>query len=237
MDSQLGESNVETVIKNARLEGRKFLMEHEAKEVLKAYNIPVTREKVAADINDAVEAAEEIGFPVVLKVYSPDIIHKSDVGGVIVGLETPSEVIDAYKKITENVKANMPEARILGVLVQEMAPRGYEVIVGAIRDVQFGPAVMFGLGGLFTEVFKDVSFRLAPLNREEALEMMREVRSFKILEGFRGQKPANLDSIAEVIIRVGEVIIDLSEVAEIDINPLVVNDRGSIAVDARIILT
>jgi len=134
-------------------------------------------------MNDAEKIAEEIGFPIVLKVYSPEIIHKSDIGGVIIGLKTPSEVKEAYMTIIKNISEKKPEAKILGVLVQEMVPKGYEVIVGAIRDAQFGPAVMFGLGGAFVEVLEDVSFRLAPLSKNEALEMMRDTKGFKLLEG------------------------------------------------------
>jgi len=230
-------NSVAAVIEKARLEGRNFLMEHESKEILKAYEIPTTREALAADVSDAVKSAEEIGFPVVLKVYSPDIIHKSDVGGVIIGLKTPNEVEEAYRRLIKNVSAKKPEAKILGVLVQEMVPKGYEVIVGAMRDAQFGPAVMFGLGGIFVEVLKDVSFRLAPLSKKEALKMIKETKGFKVLEGFRGEKPADIEALADVIVKVGRMTVDLHEVAEMDINPLVVYDKGLIAVDARILLS
>jgi len=228
---------VSEIVGEARSQGRKFLMEDESKEALEAYGIPTTRELLAVNEDDAVKSAEKIGFPVVLKVYSPEVIHKSDVGGVIIGLETVSEVREAFRKIIENVSLKKPEAKVLGVLVQEMIPKGYEVIVGAIRDAQFGPVVMFGLGGVFTEVLKDVSFKLAPLSKKEALQMIKETKGFKILEGFRGEEPADLEALAGVIIKVGRIITDLHEVTEIDINPLIVHDRGLIAVDARIVLS
>ena len=231
------ENSIAMVVEKARLEGRNFLMEHESKEVLKAYRIPTTREALATDINDAIKLAKKIGFPVVLKICSPDIIHKSDVGGVVIGLKTPNEVKEAYRRLIKNISAKKPEAKILGVLVQEMVPKGYEVIVGAMRDSQFGPVVMFGLGGVFVEVLRDVSFRLAPLSKNEALKMIKETKGFKVLEGFRGEKPADIEALADAIVKVGKIITDLHEVAEIDINPLVVYDKGLIAVDARIILS
>ena len=238
MDPQHGEKNrVVAVIRKARLEGRKFLMEHESKEILEAYEIPTTKETLALDADDAAKSAEKMGFPVVLKIYSPEIVHKSDVGGVFIGLKTQSAVKEAYRKIIENLNAKRHDAKILGVLVQEMVQEGYEVIVGAVRDPQFGPVIMFGLGGVFVEVLKDVSFRLAPLSKKEALEMIEETKGFKVLEGFRGEKPTDFDALAKVITRVGKIMVDLQEVIEIDINPLIVHNRGLIAVDARIVLS
>jgi len=225
------------MIGKARSQGRKFLMEDESKEVLEAYGISTTRELFAVNEDEAVKSAEKIGFPVVLKVYSPEIVHKSDVGGVFIGLKTVGEVTEAYRKIMENVSMKRPEAKVLGILVQEMVPKGYEVIVGAIRDAQFGPVLMFGLGGVFVEVLKDVSFKLAPLSKKEALEMIKETKGFKVLEGYRGEEPADLDALAEVIIKVGKITADLHEVVEIDINPLIVHAKGLIAVDARIVLS
>lgn len=225
------------ILKNLRLEGRTSLTEHESKRILKAYGIPTTREKLAMNLEAAMGLAEEIGFPLVLKVCSLDIVHKSDIGGVIVGLKTPSEVKEAYGRIIENVSKQMPQARILGVLVQEMVPQGQEVIVGATRDAQFGPVVMFGLGGVFVEALRDTSFRLAPLTKEEALEMMKETRGFRLLEGFRGSKPADLKALANVITKVGKIITELPEIAEIDINPIFVYEKGLVAVDARVILS
>ena len=237
MEPQRERNRISEIIDKARSQGRKFLMELESKEVLEAYGIPITRELFAVSEDDAIKSAEEIGFPVVLKVYSPEIIHKSEIGGVIIGLKTVSEAREAYRKIIENVSVKKPEAKVLGILVQEMIPKGYEVIVGAVRDAQFGPVVMFGLGGVFTEVLKDVSFKLAPLSKKEALQMIKETKGHKVLEGFRGEKPADLDALAEVIIKVGRINTDLREVTEIDINPLIVHDRELIAVDARIVLS
>jgi len=232
-----GREEASLIVENFRLEGRRSLTEHESKGILKAYGVPTTREGLAVNLEVAMGLAEEIGFPLVLKVCSPDIVHKSDIGGVIVGLKTSSEVKEAYGRIIASVSKQKPRARILGVLVQEMVPPGQEVIVGATRDAQFGPVVMFGLGGVFVEVLRDVSFRLAPLTRGEALEMMRETRGFRLLEGFRESKPADLEALADVIMKVGRIITELPEITEIDINPLFVYDKGLVAVDARVILS
>ena len=151
------------IINQAKKEGRKALLEPEAKTICMEYGIPVTKFKVALNENEAAKYADEIGYPVVLKIVSPDIIHKSDAGGVIINLKNPAEVTDAYKKILENVKKYNANAKIVGILVQEMAPQSTEVIVGAIKDPQFGQTVMFGLGGIFVEILKDVSFRIAPI--------------------------------------------------------------------------
>ena len=152
---------------DARRQGRKFLLEPEAKTVCMKYGIPVTKFGVAKTVEEAVKLAEEIGYPVVLKVVSPDVIHKFDVGGVVLNLKSPEEVRKAFNQILENVRRHVPNARVLGVTVQEMAPPSTEVIVGAIRDPQFGPALMFGMGGIFVEVLKDVTFRIAPITGEE----------------------------------------------------------------------
>lgn len=237
MESQFKyRKRMDAIFKNVRSRGYKFLMEHESKEVLKIYTIPTTRERLAVDANDAIKSANTIGYPVVLKICSPRIVHKSDIGGVIIGIHTPKEVKEAYRNIIKNMSVNAPEAKILGILVQEEVPKGFEVIVGAVRDPQFGPVVMFGLGGVFVEVLKDVSFRLAPLTKNEAFNMIKETKGFKILEGLRGEKPADLNALTSVITKVGEIITDLPEVMEIDINPLIVFDKGLVAVDARIVI-
>jgi len=173
------------IISQARKEGRKALLEPEAKIICLEYSIPVTKFKVASNQKEASKYADEIGYPVVLKIVSPDIIHKSDAGGVIVNLKTSDEVTSAYNKILENIKKYKAEAKIVGVLVQEMAPNSTEVIVGAIKDPQFGQTVMFGLGGIFVEVLKDVNFRIAPLNVDDAKEMITELKAYPLLKGFR----------------------------------------------------
>ncbi|MEM3699887.1 MAG: acetate--CoA ligase family protein [Candidatus Bathyarchaeia archaeon] len=224
------------IFSETRKEGRKFLLEPEAKAVCMEYGIPVTKFEVAKSEAEAVKFAEAIGFPVVLKIVSPDIIHKSDVGGVIVGLKSAKEVRDAYKKILENVKKHRADAKIVGVLVQEMAPASTEVIVGAIKDPQFGPALMFGLGGIFVEVLKDVTFRIAPITEDEAHEMIREVRAYPLLKGYRNLPPADIDAIIKILLNTSRLVIDHEEIKEVDLNPIMVYERGAKTVDARIIL-
>jgi acetyl-CoA synthetase (ADP-forming) len=191
---------------------------------------------VAKSEAEAVKFAEAIGFPVVLKVVSPDIIHKSDVGGVIVGLKSAGEVRDAYKRILENVKKHRANAKIVGILVQEMAPASTEVIVGAIKDPQFGPALMFGLGGIFVEVLKDVTFRVAPINEDEAREMITEVRAYPLLKGYRNMPPADIEAIIKILLNTSRLVMEHEEIKEVDLNPIMVYEKGAKTVDARIIL-
>ncbi len=224
------------IIAKAREEGRKALLEHEAKELIASYGIPVTRVRLAKSEEEAVEAAREIGFPVVLKIVSPDVIHKSDVGGVKVNLKTEEEVREAYRSIIEGVKSRVPNARIVGVLVQEFAPEGLELIIGLIRDPQFGPTVMFGLGGIFVEVYRDVSFRVAPLTEHDAESMMREIKAYKLLTGFRGMEPVDLEALKDALIKVGQIGLDNEEIAEMDLNPVIAYPKGIKVVDARVIL-
>jgi acetyl-CoA synthetase (ADP-forming) len=224
------------IFSEARKEGRKFLLEPEAKTVCVEYGIPVTRFEVAKSEAEAVKFAKAIGFPVVLKVVSPDIIHKSDVGGVIVGLKSVKEVRDAYKRILGNVKKHRADAKFVGVLVQEMAPASTEVIVGAIKDPQFGPALMFGLGGIFVEVLKDVTFRVAPINEYEAREMITEVRAYPLLKGYRNLPPADIEAIIKILLNTSRLVMEHEEIKEVDLNPIMVYEKGAKTVDARIIL-
>jgi acetyl-CoA synthetase (ADP-forming) len=229
-------TKVSNLILKVRKEGRKFLLEPEAKTVCIEYGIPVTKFEVAKNEAEAVKFAEAIGFPVVLKVVSPDIIHKSDVGGVIVGLKSAREVRDAYKRILENVKKHRADAKIVGILVQEMAPASTEVIVGAIKDPQFGPALMFGLGGIFVEVLKDVTFRVAPINEDEAREMITEVRAYPLLKGYRNLPPADIEAIIKILLNTSRLVMEHEEIKEVDLNPIMVYEKGAKTVDARIIL-
>ncbi len=224
------------ILESARREGRKFLLEHESKELISLYGIPVTKVKLSKSEEEAVQAAEEIGYPVVLKIVSPQVIHKSDVGGVIVNLKNEEEVRKAYREILENVRSKVPEAEIVGILVQEFAPPGLELIIGLTRDPQFGPTVMFGLGGIFVEVFEDVSFRVAPLTEEDAEGMLREIKGYKLLLGYRGSEPVDLESLKRAIVRVGDIGVENSEIAEMDLNPVIAYPDGIKVVDARIIL-
>ncbi|MCD6431335.1 acetate--CoA ligase family protein [Candidatus Bathyarchaeota archaeon] len=224
------------IFSKVREEGRKFLLEPEAKSICKEYGIPVTDFRIAKNEAEAVSFADEIGYPVVLKIISPDIIHKSDVGGVIVGLKTAEDVRNAYKQIMENVKNHKPNAKIVGVLVQEMAPSSTEIIVGAIKDPQFGPALMFGLGGIFVEVLKDVTFRIAPLTRDEAEEMIKEVRAYPLLKGYRNTPPADIEAIVNILLNTSRLVMEHQEIKELDLNPIMVYEKGAKTVDARIIL-
>jgi len=224
------------IFRQALKERRKFLLETEAKSVCMEYGIPVTRFDLAKNETEAVKFADKIGYPIVLKIVSPNIIHKSDVGGVIVGLKTAKDVRNAYKQILRNVKEHNPNAKIVGVLVQEMAPYSTEVIVGAIKDPQFGPAVMFGLGGIFVEVLKDVTFRVAPVTEDEAREMITEVKAYPLLKGYRNQPPADVNIIVQILLNTSRLVMEHQEIKELDLNPIMVYEKGAKTVDARIIL-
>ena len=211
-------------------------METEAKTICVEYAIPVTAFKLAKNEKEAAEFAEQIGFPVVLKIVSPDIIHKSDAGGVMVNLKSTVEVRSAYAKILENAKKYNAAAKIVGVLVQEMAPQSTEVIVGAIKDLQFGQTLMFGLGGIFVELLEDVTFRVAPITREEAQEMITEVKAYPLLKGYRNTPPADTDAIVTILVNTSKLVMDYPEIKELDLNPIMAYEKGAKTVDARIIL-
>lgn len=228
--------SVSEIFSEAIREGRKFLLEPEAKAVCIEYGIPVTQFKVAKTEAEALRSADEIGYPVVLKIISPDIVHKTDVGGVMLNLKDAREVRKAYKQLQENIKKHKKDARIIGMLVQEMAPSSTEVIVGAIKDPQFGPAVMFGLGGIFVEVLKDVTFRVLPLKEDEAYEMITEVKAYPLLKGYRNTPPADLDAIVKILLSASKLVIEHQEIKELDLNPVLVYEKGAKTVDARIIL-
>ena len=196
----------------------------------------MTTFKLAVNEAEAVEFAGQIGFPVVLKIVSPDIIHKSDAGGVIVNLKDAAEVKSAYGKILENAKKYKPTAKIAGVLVQEMAPQSTEVIVGAIKDPQFGQTLMFGLGGIFVELLKDVTFRIAPLTREDAHEMITKVKAYPLLTGYRNTPPADIDAIINALLNTSKLVMEHPEIKELDLNPIITYEKGAKTVDARIIL-
>ena len=224
------------IINQAIKEGRHALLEPEAKLVCMEYDIPVTKFKVAQGEAQAVQYANEIGFPVVLKIVSPDIIHKSDVGGVMINLKTPVDVQSAYRKILENVKKYNANAKIVGVLVQEMAPQSTETIVGAIKDPQFGQTIMFGLGGIFVELLKDVNFRVAPINADDAKEMIVQLKAYPLLKGFRNSPPADIDALVNVLLSTSRLVMENPEIKELDLNPVLVYQSGARTVDARIIL-
>jgi acetyltransferase len=227
------------VIKSAREDGRDSLTEIEAKQVFSAYGLPTTVTKLAKTEDEALKLAKEIGYPIVMKIVSPEILHKSDAGGVKVNIKDDASCRDAYNTIMKNAKAYKADAHIHGVAVQEMAPWGTEVILGSINDATFGPTVMFGLGGIFVEVLKDVTFRVAPVSKKSALRMIEEIRGAPILAGVRGEQPRDREVLAETISRYAHMIVDLrSEISESDANPVLVYEEGKglKVVDARIIL-
>ena len=221
-----------------RTQNRRHFYDYEVQEIFKAYGFRFPKSLLARTTEEALLAAKVIGYPVVLKVVSPEILHKTDFGGVKTNIQNEKELKEAFLSITNNVRRKAPQANILGVLVQEMISEGREVIVGFSRDPQFGPLVMFGLGGIYVEVLKDVSFRLAPLNPSEAREMIHEIKAFPLLKGIRGAPEADLEALTEGICRLARLAADFPELSEGEINPLMVCPKGQgiYAVDARLIL-
>ncbi len=230
---------VREILDAARKDGRVVLLSNEAAEVVEAYGIRSTNNRLARSAEEAVRYAGELGYPVVLKIVSPDILHKTDLGGVVLNLRAENEVRSAYQGVLTSVGRFMPEARIYGVMVYHMAPRGRETIIGMSQDVQFGPLVMFGLGGIYVNFLKDVSFRLAPLSDHEAQRMMEETRAYTLLKGIRGEPPSDIESLKNTILRVGQLVWDFPEIVEMDINPVIVYEwgEGCIALDVKITLT
>lgn len=225
-----------SIIAAARGEGRTLLNEVESKQLLEEAGISTTRARLATSRGEAEAAAREIGFPVVLKVVSPDIAHKSDVGGVALNLADAAAVGAAYEQIMASVKAAQPDARVRGVAVQTMARPGTEVIVGMTKDPQFGPVLMFGLGGILVEVLKDVSFRIVPVSERDADQMIHEIKGFPVLEGVRGQQAADLPALERLITQVSGFVEQHPEIDELDLNPVFAYPHGALAVDARIVL-
>ena len=219
------------IIQKVLGEGRHVLSEYESKLLLAQYGIPVTREIVVEDETDLISAARDIGYPLVLKGCSSEISHKTETNVIRLDIRTDEEATTAFRQI----KANM-NGRPGGVLVQEMVRGQRELMAGLTRDPQFGPCVMFGLGGIFTEILKDVSFRLAPLKHLDALDMMQEIKGHKILEAVRGMEPADTDMLAQVLIRLGDIGVENDPIKEIDINPLIIRGGKPVAVDALVVL-
>ena len=227
------------IFEQVRQEGRLSIGDAEARGILQAYGMRIPRSIVAETPAQAVEFASDIGYPVVLKIASPDILHKTDVGGVKVGLSNAEDVRDAFELMMYRAQRYVPEARLWGCLVQEMVPAGgLEVLVGMNRDPQFGPLITFGLGGIYVESLKDVTFRVAPLSKEEARDMMNEIRAHALLDGVRGMPPADKEAIVDTLLRIGQLVLDFPEIVELDINPLMVyeENQGAIAIDMRLIM-
>ena len=236
--SDIDRAKVKQVFNAVKKDGRKVLFPHEAVAVVEAYGINAPSSKLAKSPEEAVNHADEIGYPVVMKIVSPDIMHKTDIGGVELNLSNAQMVRIAFNEIMRKSRKAQPLAKIYGITVDKMVPRGREMIIGMSRDPQFGPMVMFGLGGIYVNFLKDVAFRLAPLNEREAQQMMEETRSYTLLKGVRGQAPADIDSLREAILRIGHLVWDFPELKDLDINPMLVYDegKGSIALDVKMTL-
>jgi len=227
---------IDEVISTAKKEGRTYLTELESKQILKEAGIDTTEIMLATTKEEAVSRSKELGFPVALKIVSPDVLHKTDVGGVKLSLKNEKDVGKAFDEIISSIKKHEPTANIQGVSVQHMARPGTEVIIGMSKDPQFGPVLMFGLGGILVEVLKDVSFRIVPLTRRDAGEMIREIKGYPVLEGYRGQEPANIAVLEDMLLKVSDFVENRPEIKELDINPIFAYRDSALAVDARVIL-
>jgi acyl-CoA synthetase (NDP forming) len=224
------------ILKQARKENRTQLTEIESKQLIKEAGIPVVEAKLAQTKTEAISLSKKMGFPVVLKIVSPDVIHKSDSGGVELGLASVVQVGKAYSKILSAIKKHYPKAKIQGVSVQKMARPGVEVIIGMTKDAQFGPVLMFGLGGILVEVLKDVAFRIVPLTKRDAHEMIKDIKGYPVLEGYRGQEPADVAFLEDLILKVSDFVDKNTEIKELDLNPVFAYKNRAVAVDARVIL-
>jgi len=225
-----------SIFDQVRKEGRSILTEFESKRILKQAGISVVETKLAKTQKEAVLLSQKIGFPVALKIASPDVIHKSDSGGVKLSLSNANEVKKAYEEIFKRMRKHYPRAVIHGVSVQKMVRPGTEVIVGTSKDPQFGPVIMFGLGGIFVELLKDVSFRVIPVDRRDAQEMIQEIKGYPLLQGFRGTEPASISALVEIILKISRLVEEHPQIKELELNPVFAYRDKALAVDARIIL-
>ena len=216
--------------------GRKVALPDESLAMVKLFGVDVPDYVLVNTAEEAVEVSKEIGFPLVLKIASQDVLHKSDIGGVVINVENTEEVERNFHKVLDNLKRVVPEAQIGGVLIQKQLPEATHLIVGGVYDEQFGPAVMFGLGGVFVELFKDVSFRIAPVTETEALEMIKEIKAYPVLSGYRGSKKLNIEQVMKTIVNISEFITNISIIKEVELNPLFAYEKSVKAVDARVIL-
>jgi len=214
---------------------RNNLTESESREVLEYYSIPVVKGEMVKSIETAKQLIEKIHYPVALKVVSKQVIHKTDVGGVKLNIRNEKDLIDAYHEIVKNIERDVPNATIEGMFVQEMLS-GTEVIIGGKKDPTFGQTIAFGLGGIFVEIYKDISFRVLPITKIEALKMIKEIKAYKILEGYRGSKPVSMDSLIDVLLKVSKLLQENPEIKELDINPVFAMPDRVVAADARIII-
>ncbi len=229
---------VAEILNSIRKDGRRELIELESKRVLTAWGVQVNRTELARDLSEAIKVAREVRYPIVLKIASPDIIHKSEAKGVKVGLSSELELRQSFGELIDNARAYKPDAKILGVTIQEYLPPAREVIVGTLQDPSFGATVMFGLGGIWVEILEDVSFKLAPLSAEDARGMVQEIKGYPVLAGIRGAPPADVNALVDIIQKVGQLAHEFPEIAEMDLNPIFAFDdgKGAVVADARIIL-
>ena len=225
-----------SIFDQVKKEGRSILTEFESKKILKQAGISVVETKLAKTQKEAVSLSQKMGFPVVLKITSPDVIHKSDSGGVKLSINSMAEVKKAYDEILKKVRKQYPDAIFHGVSVQKMVRPGTEVIVGVSKDPQFGPVIMFGLGGIFVEVLKDVTFRVIPVEQRDAREMIKEVKGYPLLQGYRGKESANISALVEIILKISKLIEENPHIKELELNPIFVYREKAVGVDARIIL-
>jgi len=223
------------LIKTA-IEENRPLLENEAREILKTYDINVPPYTVAKNEDEAADHAKELGYPVAMKILSPQILHKSDAGGVVLGVKNSAEARSAYAKIIVNAMNYDKTADIRGVLISPMMRQGVEVIIGMTHDPQFGPVIMFGLGGIFVEVFKDVSFRVTPVDKADATDMIKEIKAYPILTGIRGERAKDIDALIDLILKISNLSDEHPEIKELDLNPVFVYDQGVSVVDARMVL-
>jgi acyl-CoA synthetase (NDP forming) len=224
------------IVENATRQGRTLLTETESKQILQDIGIATALGQLVTSEDDAARVAAEIGFPVVLKVSSHDIVHKSDVGGVALQLRSAEDVRQAYQRIHHDVAAKAPGANVDGITVQPMAKAGVEVIIGMSKDATFGPVLMFGMGGVLVEILKDVAFRIVPLSPRDAEDMLHDIKGFPLLQGYRGAAPANLQALSAILLTLSDFVAATPAIKEIDLNPVYAYDDSALAVDARIIL-
>jgi acetyltransferase len=227
---KVDKKRVKEIIKSVRSDRRRVMLGSEAHEIAESYGIRVARTKLATSAEEAKAIAADIGFPVVMKIASPDIVHKSDIGGLMIGLNSEEEVKNAFLQILDNVRTHVPRAVVYGVDVQEMAEKGKELIIGCSRDIQFGPLIMFGAGGIFVNYLKDVSFRLAPMTRSDASDLIAETKMGTLLRGVRGEEPSDIDAISDAILRISQLVCDFKDIVELDINPAFAYEKGNGAI-------
>ena len=234
---EVNRTAVSRIFEASKAKGR-YTLGLESFDVLKAYGIPTVGTAVTETLNETLGAAGKIGYPLVMKIVSPEISHKSDVGGIKLDLKNADEVKKAYREMMLNIPKKRPEAVLEGVQLQQMLAAGKEVIIGMIRDPTFGPMLMFGLGGVYVEILKDVSFAITPISETEARDMINEIKAFPLLAGARGTRPADIDALVDTIIRVSRLVCDFPEISEFEINPMMVFEegKGALAVDMRLIL-